>query len=144
VDGFEPPQVSSNQQGKRVLVTRKLLEHGDELANGFSVTLSGLPVPGYGRWVAVGLALALAGVGLGAARGVLKLDSAQSKTQDLTRVRDLLLEELVDVERSRKQGDLGPVAYADARRVLLNALARLGKDALETVTPRKKRRRALA
>jgi len=144
VDGFETPQVSANQQGKRVLVTRKLLERGNELSNGFTITLSGLPVPGYGRWVAVALALAFVGVGLGAARGMLRLDSSQNKTQDLARARELLLEELVDVERQRNQGDLGPKAYADARRVLLNALARLGRDALETVVPRKKRRRAAA
>lgn len=144
VDGFETPQVASNQQGKRVLVTRKLLEHGDELQKGFSITLSGLPVPGYGRWVAVALALGLAGVGFAAARGMLELGDSNSKTRDLKNAREVLLGELVEVERSRERGDLGPTAYADARRVLLSALARLGRDALEPATARKKRRRAVA
>ncbi len=144
VEGFEPVQVAANQQGKRVLVTRKLLEHGNELEQGFTVTLSGLPVPGYGRWVAVGLAVALAALGFGAAQGRVDLGGAGSKARDLKRARDVLLQELVEVERSREQGDLGPTAYADARRVLLNALARLGRDALEAPTPRKKPRRATA
>ncbi|MFZ5895840.1 MAG: hypothetical protein ACOY0T_32585 [Myxococcota bacterium] len=140
VDGFEPPQVSSNPQGKRVLVTRKLLERGDELANGFTVTLSGLPVPGNGRWVAVLVAAGFVGLGLASARGLLRLDGSGSKTQDLKRARDVLLSELVEVERSKQRGDLGPVAYADARRVLLNALARLGRDTLEPAAARKRRR----
>ncbi|MGC4090672.1 MAG: hypothetical protein QM756_22920 [Polyangiaceae bacterium] len=142
VDGFEAPQVSQNQQGKRVLVTRKLLEHGDELEQGFTISLSGLPVPGYGRWIAVGLAAGLAGIGLLASRGVLRLDAAHSKSQDLKRARELLLAELVEVEHAKKRSELGPRAYADARGLLLNALARLGKDALEATSNPKKRRRA--
>jgi hypothetical protein len=143
VDGFEQPQVAANQ-GKRVLVTRKLLERGDELEKGFTITLSGLPVPGYGRWIAVLLALGLGGIGIAAARGVLELGKESSKTADLKNAREVLLGELVEVERSRERGDLGPRAYADARRVLLNALARLGPDVLEVSTARKKRRRAAA
>lgn len=143
VDGFEQPQVAANQ-GKRVLVTRKLLERGDELEKGFTITLSGLPVPGYGRWIAVMLALGLGGVGVAAARGALELGKESSKAADLKNAREVLLGELVEVERSRERGDLGPRAYADARRVLLNALARLGPDVLEVSTARKKRRRAAA
>lgn len=144
VEGFEPVQVAANQQGKRVLVTRKLLERGDELERGFSVTLSGLPVPGYGRWVAVGLALALGVLGFGAANGSVNLGGSESKARDLKRAREVLLNELVEVERSRERGDLGPSAYADARRVLLDALARLGRDALEAPAARKRPRRAVA
>jgi hypothetical protein len=140
VSGFEAPQVASNQQGKRVLVTRRVLERGDELANGFNIVLSGLPVPGYGRWVAVLLAAGLAGCGLLAARGVMRLDPGDPGGEDLVSARDLLLGELVEVERARQEGALGPRAYADARRSLLNALARLGREVLAPPRPSKRRR----
>jgi hypothetical protein len=144
VDGFEQPQVSSNQQGKRVLVTRRLFTTGDELASGeVSISLAGLPVPPSGRWYAVAIAAALATIGLLSARGLMRLDDGddQRESQDRETARDLLLTELVEVERARRTGDLGPRAYGDARRSLLDALSRLGADVLG---PEKRKRRRAA
>lgn len=145
VEGFESPQVSSNQQGKRVLVTRRLLQRGDELDGGVSISIDGMPVPGNGRWIALAIAGALAAVGLASAWGYMRLDpSDRQQGQDLASARELLLHELVDVERARRAGRLGPRAHADARRTLLDALARLGSDVLAPPAPGKKRRRAAA
>jgi hypothetical protein len=145
VEGFEEPQVSSNQQGNRVLVTRRLLQRGDELDGGVSITIDGIPVPGNGRWVALAIAAALAAVGLASARGYMRLDPSDLRQdQDLQSARELLLHELLDVERARRDGQLGPRAHAEARRTLLDALARLGRDVLAPAAPRKKRRRAAA
>jgi hypothetical protein len=144
VEGFETPQVSSNQQGKRVLVTRRLLQRGDELDNGVSITVDGIPVPGSGRWIALAIAAALAAVGLASARGYMRLDPSDLRQdQDLATARELLLSELVDVERAGRKGELGPRAHAEARRTLLDALARLGSSVLAPA-PGKKRRRATA
>jgi hypothetical protein len=145
VEGFEAPQVASNQQGNRVLVTRKLLQRGDELDGGVSIVLDGIPVPGNGRWVALAIAAALAAIGLASAWGYMRLDpDDRRQVQDLASARELLLRELVDVERARRKGQLGPRAHAEAQRTLLDALARLGRDVLAPPAPRKKRRRAAA
>jgi hypothetical protein len=144
VDGFETPQVSTNQQGKRVLVTRFLSKTGNELDGGASISLDGMPVPGNGRWIALAIAAALAAVGLASAWGYMRLDpDDQRQNQDLASAKELLLAELVAVERARRAGQLGPRAHAEAKRTLLDALARLGSDVLAPPA-RKKRRRAAA
>jgi hypothetical protein len=138
VEGFEPPQPSASPQGKRVLVTRRMFQRGNEAMDGFSITLSGLPVPSSGRWVAVLIALGFAAVGFASARGVLRIDggddAADSSDDDLAHARDLLLDELVEVERARQRGDLGPRAYREARQTLLSSLARLEQKALSQPT----------
>jgi hypothetical protein len=144
VEGFEIPQVSANQQGKRVLVTRRVLQTGDELDGGVSISLDGMPVPGNGRWIALAIAAALAAVGLASAWGYMRLDPDDLRqNQDLASAKELLLAELVAVERARRAGELGPRAHAEAKRTLLDALARLGSDVLSPPPAlRKKRRRA--
>lgn len=144
VEGFDEPHAASNQQGKRVLITRRLLQNGSELNGGVSISLSGLPVPPAGRWYAVALAAVLASLGLLTARGYMRLDDGDDRRegQDRETARELLLAELVEVERARRQGDLGPRAYSDTRRSLLDALSRLGLDALKP--QKRKRRRAAA
>lgn len=133
VEGFEEPQVASNQKGKRVLVTRRLFERGGQGESQFVVNVSGMPVPGPGRWIAVMIAGALVFTGFGAASGRVRLDSASGSrvNHDLLTARELLLQEIVKVEQARRDGALGPRAYADARRTLLESLARLGRDALQ-------------
>ena len=100
--------------------------------------------PGPGRWIAALLAALLAASGFGAAWGYLSFD-APGKTkrdEEVVVARELLLEELVVVERARREGDLGPRAHSDARKALLDALARLGPAALETAlaAPKKSRK----
>ncbi|HYO96557.1 MAG TPA: hypothetical protein VER33_18720 [Polyangiaceae bacterium] len=146
VEGFEEPQVASNQKGKRVLVTRRLFDRGGQAESQFAVTVSGLPVPGPGRWIAVMIAGALAFTGFGAASGRVRLDSARGSriNHDLLTARELLLQEIVKVEEARRDGALGPRAYADARRTLLESLARLGRDALQPEAKASKAKRQAA
>ncbi len=132
VEGFEKPVVDRSRDGKRIVVTRRVLQRGDENFEGAAITLAGLPVPGNGRWIAVLIAAGFALLGLATTRGWLRLDASNEHKQgrDIAVARELLLTELVEVERLRQAGSLGPRAYGEARRTLLDALTRLGSEAL--------------
>jgi len=145
VSGFEEIRPDS-MEGKRVLVTRKVMKRGEDPLEYADITLSGLPVPGAGRWYAALVAAGLAGLGFAAARGKLRLDSEgeDKQSRDVANAREILLNELVEVERARQSGDLGPRAYGDARRTLLDALTRLGSDALGGARAGKKKKAAVA
>lgn len=141
VAGFEAPQVDQTQNGQRVLVTRRLYSATDRDAKTYSIGLHGLPVPGPGRWIAALIAALLAASGFGAAWGYLNFDAPGrlKRDEELVTARELILAELVEVEQARRAGELGPRAHSDARRLLVDALARLGTAAL---TPADAKRRA--
>jgi hypothetical protein len=127
VDGFDPPQVGTNQQGQRVLISRKQFRR-EEAASEIRIALSGLPSAGNGRWVAVAIAVAFAGAGFVSARGGLTKPAKKSKRgsgEDIKAAREILLEELVAVEQAKQRGDLGPRAYSQAHQTLVDALTRL-------------------
>ena len=46
-------------------------------------------------------------------------------TGDMKRARDLLLEELVQLEQAKEKGKVGPKSYDRTRRALITALARI-------------------
>jgi hypothetical protein len=124
--GFEVPQVAAGPRGDRVLVTRRVAQKNADTSRTISVALSGLHVPGPGRWVAVCIALVFAGFGVLAASGELRIASTERVQGDRGRARELILRELVLVERAKAAGDIGPNAYERAHRALLDALARIG------------------
>ncbi len=140
--GFPTPEVSTAQSGDRVLVTMRMIKRGEEPIRSLTVTLTGLRVPGPGRWVAVFIALAFAGLGVFAARGDLSLASSEKVEGDRERARELILQELVAIERAKAAGKLGPNAYERAHRALVDALTRIGIP--EEKKPAKKRKLAKA
>jgi hypothetical protein len=129
VDGFESPQDAIGPRGDRVLVTRKLAGRGDAGVGPFSVLLTGLPVPGEGRWIVVGIALAFGAIGVLATLGKLRLVSGERLSTDRARARELLFDELVVLTRARERGEVGPRAHERAHRMLVDALARIGLPA---------------
>jgi hypothetical protein len=126
VAGFEKPQVDVNN-GQRLLVTRRVAVRGQASGlGGFTATLSGIPTPGAGRWIAVLIATVVAGLGVAAFRGKLGNETqANLQDRDAERARRVLLDELVDLERARRDGRIGPSTYESARRALVEALARI-------------------
>jgi hypothetical protein len=126
VDGWEAPQTSVGPSGDRVLVTRKVAGRGDPALGPFIVTLSGLPVPGPGRWIAIAIALVFVGAGAAAAAGKWRLVSTERVQSDRARACDLLLDELVAVNRARDRGEIGPQTHERTQRSLMDALARIG------------------
>jgi hypothetical protein len=126
VAGFEKPQVDINN-GQRLLVTRRVAVRGQASGlGGFTASLSGIPTPGSGRWIAVVIATLLAGLGVAAFRGKLGNETqADLQNRDAERARRVLLDELVDLERARREDRIGPSTYESARRALVEALARI-------------------
>lgn len=126
VDGFEPPQISVGPSGDRVLVTRKLATRGEATVAPFVATLTGLPVPGPGRWIAILIALSFGGAGWAAAAGKWRFVSTERLQSDKARARELLLDELVALTRAKDRGEVGPQTYERTQRSLTDALARIG------------------
>lgn len=126
VPDWEAPRDGVGPRGDRVLVTRKVVSRGADEIREFTVTLTGLPVPGPGRWIASGIALAFALLGWAAATGKLRLVSQERAQGDRARARDLLIAELVSVTRARERNEIGPNAYDRTHRLLVDALARIG------------------
>lgn len=131
VPGFGKAEPGTSPTGKRVLTVGQDFTGAGALS-ALDIELSGLPIPGPGRWVAVFLAAAFGLTGIGASRGLIRFDSGDDprRDRDRDRARELLLDEIVEVERSRQKGALGPRAYAEARRTLLDSLTRLGPETL--------------
>jgi hypothetical protein len=126
VEGWEATQTGTGPSGDRVLVTRKAARSGDPQIAPFVVTLTGLPVPGPGRWIAIGIAFGIALVGGLAAAGKLRLVSTEKVESDRARACDLLLEELVALTRASERGEIGPQTHEQTRRRLIDALSRIG------------------
>ncbi len=131
-----PPAQREPMNGKHVLVT----ETAATLAAGgvkmMDITVNGLPTPGPGRWIAVGLATIAVAAGLWTTFKRNDDDDPEAR-KDLEEARETLLAELVSLERMRKSGEIGPKTYARVRASLLDALARV-VDQLAKTAPKKK------
>ncbi len=131
VDGWEKPRSDvDTQSGQRMLVTRRQAVRGEASGlSGFTAVVSGIPTPGPGRWIAVGIAAALAALGVAAFRGKLGLSSLRDlREKDAERAKEVLVGELVQLTRARQQDRIGPSTFETARRVLLDALTRIYSD----------------
>lgn len=127
VDGFQPPVAAANQNGQRVLVSVKQLLRRDEQLKDFTATLSGIPVPGPGRWVAILIALGMAIGGVLAARGAFDdAEGGKDAEADKKRAREILMRELLALEAARAAQKIGPRSYEQSRLRLIDAVARLG------------------
>ncbi len=124
---FDPAEPMQNQRGQRLLVSTKQLRQGDPELAEIHVRLHGIPQRGQGRWPSVLLALSLLAGGVVAAlRRPRGRDARRSaEEQDHLAARELLLDELVALERAHAAGGVGPKTYAEARRGLLEALTRI-------------------
>jgi hypothetical protein len=126
IDGFERPQVDVNQNGQRVVVTRHVAQRGQPPLESFNVVLSGIPTPGSGRWIAALIAASLAVLGFAAFRGKLGRETlVELQERDADRAQQVLLDELVELTRAKREERIGPSTFESARRTLVEALARI-------------------
>jgi hypothetical protein len=125
VANFPDPQ-KITREGKRLLVTERQVSRSESGQQTVEITLTGLPVQGPGRWIAVLLAV-IAGVS-GIVYVVRHRDEGEvddDTRNDLIEAREALLAEMVALERAHAKGDIGPKSYARVRASLLDALARI-------------------
>lgn len=126
VTGFPQAQKTTNREGKRLLVTETQAPRAEGGLRSFEITLTGLPTSGPGRWIAAALAAAAilgAAVHLLQSRGSRELP--EDTRDDLLDAREALLGEIVELERARRRGDIGPKTYERLRGALLDSLARI-------------------
>jgi hypothetical protein len=121
VAGFREAIVRSNEEGLRLLVTRKQLNDNEPAIRKISIGLSGLPTPGPTRLIATVLAV------LGLAAGIYiatQRKTARTRTKaSAKRDRERILEEIDELETAKARGDIGPKTYERARRELVDDLA---------------------
>ncbi|MEB2313952.1 MAG: carboxypeptidase-like regulatory domain-containing protein [Polyangiaceae bacterium] len=125
VAGMSPGESGTNERGERILFTGRQLARGEPQMKELSLTLRGIPTPGIGRWVAVAVALALVVGGVGVVASRERFQRSRHGDEDFARARDLILDELVALEKSKEDGGIGPKLYASTRRELFDALTRL-------------------
>ncbi len=130
VASFPPAQRTQGRDGKHLLVTEMQATRASGGVSSLDLTLSGLPVPSNGRWIAAGLAALALAIGLSQVlqkpagpRGKAALDD--DARAELKEAREALLGEIVDLERAHRNGEVGPKTYARVRASLLDALARI-------------------
>jgi hypothetical protein len=130
VEGFPEAQRSRGQAGVPLLVTAKQSTRGQAPLDHVSFVMSGLPTPSQGRWYAVAMAATIALAGLWTARPSGSAKPAPLSTDDAAEGKKVLLDELVVLEQMRARDEIGPRTYENARRTLLDALARLERHVI--------------
>ncbi len=129
VAGFPDPEQQLNRKGQAMLIaSRDFMAEKAQPPDEIQVTVTGIPTPPGGRNAAVALAAVIALFGLG--QGLLgRRSGRQSRTRlspaDIARGSELILEELVEVEKARERGEIGRKMHERTRRQLLEAYARL-------------------
>jgi hypothetical protein len=111
-----------------VLVAEKsYLNRRESSPESLSVMIGGMPTKGDGHLVAVSIACGIALIGFWSAlkRPQETKQRSDLAPEDLNHARELLLSELVDLERAREQKVIGAKAYQHTRQVLITSLARL-------------------
>jgi hypothetical protein len=125
VQGY-PDAQKVKRDGKNLLVTERQVSRAESGQQLIEITLSGLPVPGPGRWIAA--VLAVIALASGIAYVVRRRDDTEiddDTRNDLIEAREALLSEIVALERAHRSGEIGPKTYARLRPSLLDALARI-------------------
>jgi hypothetical protein len=141
VNGFPSAQKQRGRDGRKVWITARQAAPGEHGIKTLDITITGLPTPGPGRWIAV--LAALSALGLMAVYLVKQQDpnTAEDTRGDLIEARDALLGEFVTLEKAHRKGDIGPKTYQRLRTALLDALARIESRLDEVRAARTERRR---
>lgn len=112
------------KQGQRALMAlRDFLRFDGVRPTELSATITGLPTRGSGPLVASLIALAIVGAGFYSTSRVRRVGTIAAA--DRAQARELLMTELVAVEKAFRQQQIGPKTYEQTRRSLLDALVRI-------------------
>ncbi|MBN1612666.1 MAG: carboxypeptidase regulatory-like domain-containing protein [Polyangiaceae bacterium] len=139
VRGLPPATGERSDDGRRVLMTSaRIAGSGESLPNVLEITMGGLPVPGPGRWVVLVAAMGFVVGGVaarGRAAGARTAAMGAAHAEQIEAARWLILRELGNLEGAHRDGQVGPRTYEQARRELVDALARL-EPVVALSTPR--------
>lgn len=122
VDGFPPVKPSRDGQGNAIVETERELRRDEAPVKSVRVQLANIPGPGPARYVASGLALV--GIALGFVYSRRGKNAPAREKSGRGQERSRVLAELEELERARHAGEIGPRTYENARRELIDALAR--------------------
>jgi hypothetical protein len=143
VAGFPAAEKSQNRDGKKILITGRQVSREEGGLKRLEITVTGLPTPGPGRWIAVVLtATALLGAFAYVYQRRDTREMDDDTREDLVEAREALLAEIIELERAQRRGEIGPRTYGRIRRALLDSLARIvamldTKPAAAAATPPK-------
>lgn len=130
VAGTSSPRETRGQDGQRALmVVADYLGSGGAPPTMLRATISGLPARSWGAVIAAIIAGAVALLGIAFAASSGPGDGTKLPEQDRKQARDLLLQELLLLERAFERQQIGPKTYEQTRRQLVDAIARLELDA---------------
>jgi hypothetical protein len=121
-EGFPPVEVRRDGQGQAFQVTERRLRPDDSPLTSVSVGIHDLPTPGPGRLVAT--LLSAGAVAFGLALVARSRRPARNAEDDVKRDQDALLGDLAELEDARARGDAGPQTYEQARKSIIEGLAR--------------------
>lgn len=125
VDDFPAVRAGRDGQGNAIVETEREMRREDAPLRTVHIVLRDIPGPGPARYVASGLAAAGVALGLAYALRGRSGGRARGDGEERDKERARLLAELEDLERARRDGDIGPRTYENARRELIDALARV-------------------
>ena len=128
VEDFPKAERTRVSSGKPAWLTTKTLRSDVQQSfDSISFTLDGIPTRGPGALIAIGIAFMIAMGGL--YRGTTTRAQKRLARSDRDRARKLLLEELARIELAYRNKQVGPRTYAQAKRTVLDALARILRPA---------------
>lgn len=126
VNGLRPAEKTTGQEGQNALMAAAdFLGSGAEAPAALLVTVTGMPPRGKGNIVASVIAGLIAMLGIAYAKASANKSSTNLTGEDRTRAKSLLLDELVALEKAFRSKEIGPKTYEQARRTLLDSMARL-------------------
>lgn len=125
VGGFPEATRTESRDGKRLLTTERESARAEGGVGELAILLTGLPTRGVGRWVGLLAALLTMAAGVYYAAATREGAMDDEARSELEEAREALLDELVELERAHRSGEVGPKTYARVRASLLDALARI-------------------
>jgi hypothetical protein len=117
VDDMPAPELHEDR-GRHLLVTEVVKRVGDQPLKVVHIKLTGIPGPGPLRFIAVGLALCVLGLGIFVSRpsGATAAASGNAATaHDLELEKERLLERARELETEHARGEIGPEFHKTAR-----------------------------
>jgi hypothetical protein len=122
VDGMPPAELHADN-GRRFLVTEVVKRVGEAPLRRVKIKLSGIPGPGPTRFIAVGLALLVIGLGVFLTRAPKENSTSAQPLTILTAEKDRLLARAKELDGERARGEIGPEFHEGALRELEEQLA---------------------